>query len=200
MTRQIFKPTLQKYFKLGGGYARITVGVAILVAIAIFAYDRPIIWSVPFAVVVLLATLIGFHLRSLTISDSEISYKGWFGKRVRLLPGDVSRIILATKYQEFNIGEVQRIFFIKPDGTSHFSLTSAYWTDEALSQLVEWGATHAVSLDKEEDPTNTTTLVAKYGKALPFYERRMGTTALLFVGGIIGLYAVWFVIFELPSY
>jgi len=179
---------------------RITVGIALLIAIAIFGYERPIFWAVPLTIVVLLATLIGFFLRSLRVSEASIKYHGWFGKRVTLSPQDVSRIILVGKYQEFNIGEVQRIFFIKADGTSHFSISTAYWPEESFSRLLEWGTVHSIEQARESEPMNSIMLVTKYGKALPFYERHLWATAFLIVGAIVLAYIIWFLIFELPGY
>lgn len=200
MTNKVFKPTLQNYFKHGAGALRITVGLIFIIAIAVLGYDKPLFWAAPLSVLILVVMLVGFFLRSLTVTESEIIYKGWFGKRVTLTPQQVFEIILASKYEDYTMGEVQRIFIETPGGKLAFSISTAYWPDETVSGLTEWGKTHSIQQVREDEHTNVQLLTAKYGKLIPFHERRLWATAFILVGGFVVLYLIWFFIFQFPSY
>lgn len=200
MQEQTFKPTLNKYFKIGGGYVRIVIGVIIIILIAVFGYDRPVFWAAPLSVATLLIVLVGFHARRLTVSDQGIKYSGWFGLKSRVTPETIGQIVFANNYYEYNFGGVKRILVGTPDGKRHFTLSTAYWTDEAYEALAAYAEKHNVKTVQDDDPTDFQTLVAKYGKMLPYFERHIFLTALYIVGGFIVGYLLYFVIFELPKY
>jgi hypothetical protein len=198
METLVFKPTLKKYFAKGNGYVRVAIGLILIIVIAVLNKpDQLLFWASPTVLAILAIIVATFHLRRVTISEAGITYRNWFGISSTITPQAIGSVVIARKYYEMNFGEVQRALVIRPNGSGYFSLTSAYWQDELFAQLTTYGTNHNVKVITEDEPIDSPTLVKKYGKALPYYERHIFATAFMVVGGIILAYTIWFILFEL---